>query len=60
VDDVRPGVRRVVAEALGEIGDADALARLQAQVEVERDPIVKAALEGAVEQLEKGTTQIGE
>jgi len=60
VADARPEVRRLVAEALAEIGDADALARLQEQAEVERDPVVKAALEGAVEQLEKGSTQIGE
>ena len=60
VGDARPAVRRAVARALAEIGDADALARLKEQVTIERDPSVEAALEGAIEQLEKGTTQVGE
>ncbi len=60
VRDQRPGVRRLVADALSEIGDDASLEELKAQVDAERDPAVKAALEGAIEQLEKGTTQIGE
>jgi hypothetical protein len=60
VGDERPGVRQAVAAALAEIGDEDALGALEAQVEVERDPVVEAALRGAVEQIKKGSTQVGE
>ncbi len=57
--DLRPELRRAAAEALGEIGDDASLAALRAQVEAERDPVVEAALRGAVEQLGKGSTQVG-
>ncbi len=59
VSDLRRDVRRAVATALAEIGDAKALAALERQVAVERDPDVRAALRGAIEQVKKGTTQVG-
>ncbi|MEP0545783.1 MAG: M1 family aminopeptidase [Rhodothermales bacterium] len=58
VGDERPGVRQAVASALAEIGDEASIAALEAQVEVERDPVVEAALRGAVEQIKKGSTQV--
>ncbi len=58
VSDQRMEVRRAVASALAEIGDEDVLAALEEQVEVERDPVVQAALRGAVEQIKKGSTQV--
>lgn len=54
-----PRLRRTVAEALGEIGGSEALTALEAQRDAERDEAVKVALEAAIEQAKKGSTQVG-
>ncbi len=59
VDEGTPKVRVAVAHALAEIGDAASLAALEAQLDAEQDETAKAALEGAVERVRKGSTQVG-